>query len=307
MSYFNKFFGIYAENNNKFMYLLGKKINLIKQDKNLGLKDVERLLNKTKNDILIGTKRLITTAILHQKTFSEFKNSNFGKSIVMIGGGPTVNNFSLIKDAKYLALNRAITYDKVHFDYFFTIDVIGIKNYYDEIANYSNCIKFVGDQNMGKDFQIPENYIPTIKGDVRRYKTTSWLYPCRFAYDIATEPLGNFCTVSLQAIQFILYTNPKKVYLAGIDCSSTSAGHFVGQTPDVSKRGENAKQNDNDAIIYWKKLKEFRDIYYPETEIISINPVGLKGVFKDIYTESYLSEHPEIREELGNNIEILNS
>ena len=33
----------------------------------------------------------------------------------------------------------------------------------------------------------------------------------------------------------------------------------------------------------WKEIKEFADIYYPDTKIIVINPVGLKGVFTDIY------------------------
>ena len=36
------------------------------------------------------------------------------------------------------------------------------------------------------------------------------------------------------------------------------------------------------------------EIYYPSIDIISINPVGLKGVFKDMYTRSYLEQHPEI-------------
>lgn len=33
---------------------------------------------------------------------------------------------------------------------------------------------------------------------------------------------------------------------------------------------------------------------YPDMEIISVNPVGLKGLFRDVYTESYLNDHPEI-------------
>ena len=43
--------------------------------------------------------------------------------------------------------------------------------------------------------------------------------------------------------------------------------------------------------------------YYPSIEVISINPVGLKGVFRDVYTESYVEAHPEIRQAGG---EILN-
>ena len=35
----------------------------------------------------------------------------------------------------------------------------------------------------------------------------------------------------------------------------------------------------------------------PDIEIISINPVGLKGLFHDVYTEEYLIDHPEINRE----------
>jgi hypothetical protein len=35
----------------------------------------------------------------------------------------------------------------------------------------------------------------------------------------------------------------------------------------------------------WNEFKKFASIYYPKTEIISINPIGLKGLFKDIYTD----------------------
>ena len=34
----------------------------------------------------------------------------------------------------------------------------------------------------------------------------------------------------------------------------------------------------------WKELKRFAEVYYPTTEIISVNPVGLRGMFKDLYT-----------------------
>ncbi len=49
-------------------------------------------------------------------------------------------------------------------------------------------------------------------------------------------------------------------------------------------------------------MKGFAKTYYPETEIISVNPVGLKGLFHDVYTESYLNEHSEIDR---NDVELL--
>ena len=50
--------------------------------------------------------------------------------------------------------------------------------------------------------------------------------------------------------------------------------------------------------------KDFSQLYYPETEIICVNPIGLKGIFKEVYTKSFIKEHPEILKE-QNNIEYL--
>ena len=38
-------------------------------------------------------------------------------------------------------------------------------------------------------------------------------------------------------------------------------------------------------LLSTNEIKKFVETYYPETEIISVNPVGLKGIFKDLYQE----------------------
>ena len=276
----------------------------------LGLKylkkvDIEKIISQklrvVENNIIKKVQRSITTALLHQKTFLPFKNCNQGKKVVLVGAGPTVTDFIPMKNVIYCGCNRAFLFDKVEFDYLFAIDKSGISEYYDEFLHYGKkgrCIKFIGDQNTGIDFQIPESYAIKLNG--LRYKTTTRLTDNKFTFDIASEPLGNFRTVSLQAMQFLLYTNPQKIYIVGIDCTFGSKGHFVGNTPDITKRGENPIENDLISIEDYKKLKFFAQMYYPETEIISINPVGLKGVFdKDIYTNSdgnYVDENGNLVE-----------
>lgn len=283
MSFLNNLFSITNEYEHKVIRILGFKFKLINN---------VSLIKNSKKDLLRGVQRLLTISTLHQKTFNEYKNKYQGKSIVLIGAGPSLNFFNPIKNAVYVGCNRAFLFDKVNFDYLFSIDKLGIENYYEEFKNYekNNCVKFIGDQNLGKNFQIPESYILKLK-NVKRYKTSIGLYPSRFTLDIESEPLGNFASVSLQAIQFILYTNPAKVYLVGIDCTTGSQGHFTGKTPDSSGRGENAKVLDENNINSYKALKEFAQMYYPETEIISINPVGLKGIFKDEYTQEFLEQY----------------
>ena len=227
--------------------------------------------------------KLIATAELHKSTFAGYRNKFAGKNIVLVGAGPSLKKFKPIKDAIYVGLNRAFLYDGVKFDFLFSIDKAGIDQIYDQFIEYQ-AVKFLGDQNLGPMYQIPESVINKIK-DVKRYKTDAG-FSSQFATDIEYMPLGNFNTVSLQAMQFILYTNPAKIYLVGIDCSN--AGHFTDNTKnhikdfDIEKRGENLTKWANVSVEFWKELQKFAQTYYPETEIISVNPVGLRGIFTDL-------------------------
>lgn len=279
-------------------YLLGIKIR--DKQNNLNIRNIISLLDQT----VTKFQRSLTIAFLHQKTFGEFRNKHNGETLALVGAGPTVKFLEPLSGVKYVGLNRAFLQDKVKFDYLFTIDKAGLdtgkEQFYDGFLNY-DCIKFVGDQNLGKAFQHPQSIM---YGDdtIRRYKTTSNLVPCRCTLDIDTEPLGNSCSCSVQAMQFILFTNPKRVYIYGIDCSCASGQHFIGGVVDNKVRGENAKNLDAAHVKFWHEIKEFAETYYPETEIIVVNPVGLKGIFKDVYTKSYLKKHPEINPDL---VEIL--
>ena len=169
---------------------------------------------------------------------------------------------------------------------------LGQENYQEGFFKY-DCIKFIGDQNMGPEYQIPQS-LGNGDSNVRRYKTSSNFSPANFALDIDTCALKNSASTSIQAMQFILFTNPKRVYVVGIDCTNSLKQHFVGGAYDNSLRNENVVENDRQHIQAWKDLKVFVNTYYPETEIIVVNPVGLRGIFRDVYTHEYLDKHPEI-------------
>ena len=93
-----------------------------------------------------------------------------------------------------------------------------------------------------------------------------------FSKDIDSNYLECGGSVAFAAIQFALYTNPKRIYLIGCDCSN---GYYDDKPLKLKKKQSYIKS--------WLKLKEFAQIYYPDTEIVSVNPVGLKGLFKDKY------------------------
>lgn len=291
----------------KKIYFAGVKI--YEKKKQLKLEDIEKLINSKNREnidkIALKVQRALTTAYLHTKTFGEFRNKYEGQTIALVGAGPTVKFLEPLKNTIYVGLNRAFLRNDVHFDYLFSIDKAGLdtgkEQFYDGFLNY-DCIKFIGDQNMGEIFQIPQNicYKDSL---VRRYKTKARFLPDQFALDLETEALANSCSCSLQAMQFILFTNPKKVYVYGIDCSCASGQHFTGGAVDNAARGENARAIDAQHIADWRRLKTFINTYYPETEVYIVNPIGLKGIFHDVYTKSYLAKHPEIDE---TTVEILN-
>ncbi|MBO6281213.1 MAG: hypothetical protein J6N49_01640 [Alphaproteobacteria bacterium] len=127
----------------------------------------------------------------------------------------------------------------------------------------------------------PQRTIPEMYGegeDIFRYRT-DWehlpLFETKFSYDLSTTALGCGGTVVLPALQFALWTHPKRIYLVG--CDTTTSGYF-----------DNKKINGNflvpnELVKKYSEFANFAQQYYPDVEIISINPVGLKGIFNDEY------------------------
>ena len=109
------------------------------------------------------------------------------------------------------------------------------------------------------------------------------------------EPIGDWKGCVFSALQFALYTNPKEIYLVGCDCSDQ--GHFHTERIEVENSSTLSYQ-----YTSWQFFQEYVSRYFPHTEIISVNPVGLKGMFKDVYTQSFVNEHPEL---LNKDIEII--
>lgn len=254
-------------------------------------------------------QRLLTASIVNSKAFKKYKGVLRGKDAVLIAAGPSAADFKLIKEAVYIGCNRAFLLKDVQFDFLFSIDKVGIDKYYKDFFEYreGSCIKFIGDQNLGKDYQIPENIIPLEDKNTFRYITNAGIESAfkHFPLDISTAPLYNSSTVSIQALQFILYTQPRRIYIVGVDCTCSTKKHFIGQDTDCSFRGEDVAQTDKYSIESYKLLKEFAQTYYPLTEIISVNPVGLKGLFEDVYTQSYIEKNKDLIKNKKINLKIL--
>lgn len=268
-------------------------------------KEIDEMANRIVANV---TKNMFTTVMQsincmegQKEAFREFKGTLQNKKFVLLATGPTVNYFHPIPNAVYGGCNRAFQLSDYKLDYLFMHDWRAVKPYVDGI-NKLDCIKFFGshlglfymgekDLPLWNQFNIPEDFFIKHK-DVKRYYLFNpflkTIYP-----NLEGMPL--YCNGSVAHIvfQFALYAGAKQIYLVG--CDTTMSGYF-----------DNAKQTYPLAVAPtingYKNLKKFAQLYYPETEIISVNPVGLKGMFRDVYTEAYLADHPEIDR---NSVEIL--
>lgn len=292
--------GIYKNKRNdekKIYYILGIKTKEKKFQKPVtGNPNTEAIISAMRKeigllrkDIQQRTQAAVTVAIQHQKVFPQFKNIHKGKDAVIIGTAPTLNYYTPIKDAIHIGVNRA--YQKLDLDYWFCIDATTINENFDDIKTKS-FIKF-----FGQAYQtFPYHYYKE-----RRHNTNSLIESCKNAYkyyvdisnftsintDIETQMFPDIGGCIFSALYFTLYTGVKRIYIVG--CDATNTGYFYGEQQIVNKYLFNLPK-------YWGVFKNYAEIFYPDVEFISINPVGLKGLFKDVYTESFLAEHPEVAE-----------
>ena len=297
-------FSIKNRGNRKIIKLFGLKIKLKrKKQKNLILQ-IEKIYKKckrlfaSKQNVLLESlcyqmKLYNQVQTVHSKIFPKYKNLHNGETAVLIASGPTVNQFNpdILKDEnpKYVAVNGSFAFDKVNFDYLFLQDYSGLKKSVDKIPdakNLANAEKFYGIMSpVPSNMVVPQSIIN--RDNANKYYVHSVCYDngrllpiVDFATDLSSEFLMCHGTIPLIALQFLLYAGFKKIYLVGCDCSVK--GHF---SKDMKKQ----VTLDTELGVWllgWKKIKEFAQINYPDTKIISINPIGLQGYFEEKYTNN---------------------
>lgn len=240
----------------------------------------EFFIAKYENDML--RMQELNVFETHQKTFGKYKNYYQGKDIAIIATGPSLKKYKPLKDVINIGVNKAFMHENIKLDYIFIQDYLATKSYIEQLAQsgYNNIKKFYGVVSElkfvnfydSRQLIVPESIINRHKAE-KYYLYTRYLKNHKkFNCDIDKCWIQDCYSVAFSAMQFALFTNPKRIYIVGCDCSS---GYFDG-----------SKGNNLTALAKtWAELKEFAEIYYPETEIISVNPVGLKGLFKDLYQE----------------------
>lgn len=259
------------------------------------------ITNEVRNIVLEETRMANAVAHLHSQVFPQFRNCNIGKDLVIVGTGPTLNNYNFNKNLVHVGLNKAFLAENIKkLDYTFAIDYFAVKDYIEELKNFEG-VKFLGKQaninlSLINSQTLQATCIPQkIIDEVGAYSFYGDAHRDKIFPDIETCPLMDKGSIAFSALQFSLYTSPKRIFLVG--CDTSHNGYY-----------DNSKDNSawrllNMALDGYSKFKNFAQIYYPDIEIISVNPVGLKGLFRDVYTKSYVAENPELFAGIENDIE----
>ena len=251
---------------------INTKNNLVKNDSGIHKRNTSEFNTK------LYVENLHTT---HKEVFPQFKNINLGKEVVIIGTGPTLAKYQPIENTVNIGLNRAYQYDKVKLEYLFLQDGIATHDYIDEVDKITDTVKFFGlrlfNETFRDNFRISEDHL-CFENSYRYFMHN--YNDCDLNSNIKVYPLFSSGSVSLSALHFALWTQPSKIYLVG--CDTDASPYFDGRKRDDAYL-ERAQVVNEKIIDGYKRMKDFASVYYPKTEIVSINPVGLKGLFKDIY------------------------
>lgn len=265
---------------NKAFELL--KLQNGKLDRLTELLTEQKVINKKLIEQVGNLKCILEALRIHPRTFSKYRNAFDGREVVLVCTGPTALQYKPIADAIHVGVNGAIYLENVGLDFLFlqdyTINQKGNGTLNDDANAYkgNNCKKFYG--------IIPDIHLATLKSVIERipYRMYSQkgvapyiiedIVCHNLAQDLSREPIGNFLGTPFSALQFILYGNPKTIYLVGWDCNS---GYAYGKENAINPANYQIDIIKNYIIPHLSKN-------YPHIKIKSINPVGLRGFFEDI-------------------------
>lgn len=240
----------------------------------------------TSGEIFYYASMANTVALVHGKTFPQFKDSNVGKTVAIYGTGPSLDYAPKVTNVKTIACNRAIKLFKDKGpDYFFAVDYEGAHDYFDLVLK-SRASLFWGayiHKGLYSNLSIPEQL--RNRDNVFSFYTSIGVPDYVIRPEIETHPLADFNTIVHCALHFALYTNPDTIYVLG--CDTTNSGYAE----------KNMYQNKIDVgklVEGYTKMEAFRKRHYPNTRIISVNPIGLRGIFEDVYTKGFADHSPEL-------------
>ena len=250
---------------------------------------------KGKEPLTVEDLRCYTMASQVNSKLEKYRGCFTDKNVIIIGGGPSLKYLdTLPKNAIKIGINRAYQMKDIKFDYLFAQDKFKKQEDIDGFVDYNpnSCIKFIGLHTKQNLIRIRPAAISKIKMKEMYVLNNRRPQETLTPIDISLEPFAWYSGTVFAALQFCLFANAKKIYLAGFDCSND--GHAFSDNKVEYKQAHQYE--------YWEYFKNFKDTYFEETEFVSINPINLKNLFRNVYTRQYLENNPNIKNE---DVEIL--
>jgi|TARA_R110000822_G_scaffold67844_2_gene165132 hypothetical protein len=204
----------------------------------------------------------------------QFKDFHKGQSAIIFATGPTIKQYSPFEGSEEcikIGLNRIYDYPQIteDLDYYYYGS-----HYYTDNAHKQKidkiCSEYPNITSLASAFEEGRSHEVIGRGNItpeRALELGSIPFEnnlSSFTNDISTySTLGH--SIVFPPLQHILYMGINKIYLVGCDGGFTSGVDSESQ----------------ELLFWWKEFVEFKNKHYPKPQIISINPVSLKGWFHD--------------------------
>lgn len=170
---------------------------------------------------------------VNQRYLLDYKDKYAGKSVVICGAGSSLDCLKEKEpDTMYIALNRALFYEPISFDFLFMQDYPKDGRSLEDYNSY-DCIKFYGIitnpsvrrhlRGMGGARQTFQQ----VTNEIRRYELAPVWYDYHsdsFEFDIDKHYIADAQSVLFSALQFAVFAGFKNIYLCGVEFSDKNYG-----------------------------------------------------------------------------------
>ena len=203
---------------------------------------------------------------VNSAAFESYRNCYRDKEVVIVGTGATAAGYKPIPDAIHIALDKACQRTDITFNHLFTHNVSAggadIEQYFEKITDKIFVGKFsalIGGDEYSEQITVSSD-------KVARYFTNDNVSTQLLYRDICTHTLAYFGGAFGAALQFAAFTYPASIRLVGCELPKDASVTFkkVGYT----------------------RLRMLINKFYPDINIISVDPIELKGLFNDVFTKN---------------------
>lgn len=279
---------------------------------NVSLNSVSRFLVDNFSDNLECFKKDFDVYLHNAVFIDKIKDSIKNKDVIVYGSSPSLNYFDSNKffsdDAIHMGVNGQINNKNLNLDYFFAGDYVPIckNNITAELLKEKEskgtriCITRkvnVDPLNPKSNRFIPDSFLRELDGCANMlFYTNDYVEAVQKNY---LKLLFSSYSIGQIPLLISLFCGAARIYLVGFDqggavyADGRSRGSCKVVDIEKSKASEDFAHNktpsDLKAIKGYKQVKKIRKELNLKSEVISVNPVNMKGIFSDVYTSEFVT------------------